>query len=378
MGKPEAGMERTRIIGYLAPDQPAAKSDLKTGDEILEINGNPIKQFFGFKESVVSTIAFSTSDNINVKVLRNGQPLSIDIHAPLVGNKEWTEYEAKNWWGKLTSRPPMRKIGIGPLSKMHVDEVIEFSPAALAGIKKGDVITAINGVATLNAHAELLDLAKKAPADEAKLTIQRDGNSLIIPITAAYPEKPDKSKLEMPLTGIGFKPETDWVMSMKGDNPIGICWDFLTNTFVTLRALFQKDSAISPGLMSGPVGIVNVYYNLFHHPYWGHMIIWFSVMLNCGLAFFNLLPIPVLDGGHITMALYEMIRKKAIPLKLLEYATSLCVFALLGFMIFVTMKDVKGAFENGDGEKIIYADPAKKPADAAVPAAPAPTPSPAN
>ena len=95
-------------------------------------------------------------------------------------------------------------------------------------------------------------------------------------------------------------------------------------------------------------------------------------MLNCGLAFFNMLPIPVLDGGHITMALYEMIRGKALPLKLLEFATNICVICLLGFMLFVTMKDVGGLVEGGEKEEpVTFGPPAVGAAEAPASAVPA-------
>ena len=111
--------------------------------------------------------------------------------------------------------------------------------------------------------------------------------------------------------------------------------------------------------MSGPVGIMNLYYRIFQHPEGWRLIIYFSVIINVGLALFNLLPIPVLDGGHITMAIYEWIRGKTPPLKLLETMQLACVLLLLTFVGFVSIKDVRGLKDDdSDDAKITFAPPA--------------------
>jgi regulator of sigma E protease len=139
-----------------------------------------------------------------------------------------------------------------------------------------------------------------------------------------------------------------------------------------LRALVTP-SSISVSHMSGPVGIMNVYYNILQDKYAWNMVLYFSVMLNIGLAIFNLLPLPVLDGGHITMALLEMIRGKTANLKIMEYIQTACVLMLLSFVCFVTLKDVGGL---GNGDRYIelkFAPPAgPPPAAVAAPATPNP------
>ena len=76
---------------------------------------------------------------------------------------------------------------------------------------------------------------------------------------------------------------------------------------------------------------------------------WFSVVLNVNLAILNMLPFPVLDGGHIVMALYEWVRRQPIHIRLLEVMQTACVLLLLGFMVFVSLKDVGDLF--GVGKK---------------------------
>jgi membrane-associated protease RseP (regulator of RpoE activity) len=66
--------------------------------------------------------------------------------------------------------------------------------------------------------------------------------------------------------------------------------------------LLSPKSDLSPAHMSGPVGVGRLYYKLFQHPDGWRLVLWFSVVFNINLAILNMMPFPVLDGGHITMA----------------------------------------------------------------------------
>jgi len=117
----------------------------------------------------------------------------------------------------------------------------------------------------------------------------------------------------------------------------------------TLAAVFSSKSKIGASHLSGPIGIGSLYYNLFKHPDGWRLVIWFSVILNINLAILNMLPFPVLDGGHITMALLEWIRRRPLDTRFLEVVQGTAVILLFGFMIFVTMKDAGNLF-GGRGE----------------------------
>ncbi|MEX1119866.1 MAG: site-2 protease family protein, partial [Terrimicrobiaceae bacterium] len=69
-----------------------------------------------------------------------------------------------------------------------------------------------------------------------------------------------------------------------------------------------------------------------------------SVLINVNLAMLNLLPFPVLDGGHITLAIIEAIRKKPMNVRVLEVVQSTCAMLLIGFMLYVTFFDVGDFF----------------------------------
>ena len=77
----------------------------------------------------------------------------------------------------------------------------------------------------------------------------------------------------------------------------------------TFGALFARHSDIKPQHLGGAVKIMDVYYRLFNSEQGWRLAIWFSVLMNVNLALLNMLPIPVLDGGHIVLAIIEAIRR---------------------------------------------------------------------
>jgi regulator of sigma E protease len=110
----------------------------------------------------------------------------------------------------------------------------------------------------------------------------------------------------------------------------------------TIGGLVTPGSDISFQHLSGPVKIFNLYYRLFEQPDGWRLVLWFSVILNVNLALLNLLPFPVLDGGHIVFSLIEMLTFRRIPAQVHETVTLVVGVLLLSFMAFVFYNDVRG------------------------------------
>src|SRR6266545_3934056 len=109
----------------------------------------------------------------------------------------------------------------------------------------------------------------------------------------------------------------------------------------TLGAVLSKKSDIGFQHLSGPVGIVRIYYRLFESDQGWRMAIWFSVVLNVNLALLNLLPIPVLDGGHITLALIEGLRRRPVNVRIIGAIQTSCAVLIIGYMLFITFFDAQ-------------------------------------
>ena len=109
----------------------------------------------------------------------------------------------------------------------------------------------------------------------------------------------------------------------------------------TFGALFSKKSDIKPQHLSGAIKIMNIYYVLFKSEQGWRLALWFSVIMNVNLALLNLLPIPVLDGGHITLAIVEGIRRKPVNARILSVLQTSCAVVIIGYMLYIAFYDAQ-------------------------------------
>jgi regulator of sigma E protease len=86
--------------------------------------------------------------------------------------------------------------------------------------------------------------------------------------------------------------------------------------------------------------IVRIYYMLFESENGWKLALWFSVILNVNLAILNMLPIPVLDGGHIVLAIIESVRRKPVNMRILEWVQTACATLIIGYMLYITFFDI--------------------------------------
>jgi regulator of sigma E protease len=99
--------------------------------------------------------------------------------------------------------------------------------------------------------------------------------------------------------------------------------------------------------LGGAVMIIRLYSNLFENEHGWQLVLWFSVVLNVNLAMLNLLPFPVLDGGHILLALLEVVRRRPVSAKLLGGIQTTCALLLIGFMLFIAFFDTGDWIRSG-------------------------------
>ncbi len=371
VGKPESSAETEAVIGYISPDSPAARSDLKIWDRVVAIDGKPVKRFAGPVDSVMWHVLSSEQDDIVFSVLRNDQPVEVKVHAPTAEDKDFIKWNKESWFSHFFKRAPMRRVGIMfPTRNLEIKELLDNSPAKLAGMKAGDVLRKLNGQDFLS-FIQLFDALKAKPEAPLEFVIERAG--AIMPITV-IPRQPDEG-LEAEAheaeaddepqlkTDIGIKALDDRDAEarklahtdIKHPTPYEQISDSLRTTFSTLAALVSSKSSVQPGHMSSALGIISIYHQLFGLTNGWMLILAFTVVLNVNLAVLNMLPLPVLDGGHITMALIEAVGRRPLRGRVVEYIQASFAVMLLSFMVFVMLKDV-GSW-GGKGKEIKFYPP---------------------
>jgi regulator of sigma E protease len=182
-----------------------------------------------------------------------------------------------------------------------VARVFPNSPAAEAGLQRGDLVLEANGTKLLSqpALAEILSATKGAPVT---LVIRRGTNEFPVTITPRVPVGEKQPR-------IGIQWDERGIITLIHPDPVTQIKSSLLTMWETISAVTDWHSDVSVQQLSGPVGIMRIYYLLFQSPMGWQLALWFSVVLNVNLAVMNLLPFPVLDGGHILLALIEWLVK---------------------------------------------------------------------
>jgi regulator of sigma E protease len=342
VGKPVTDTEATTVIGYVLPGSPADQVHLRPGDKILSIDHHPINRFGGIGDSVMWRVVTSTAPTIPIVVERGDQQLTFEVRPKI---------EPHAFWERSTPR----RIGIAPAHEsIIVKKVLPYSPAAMAGIGPGDRITALNGE-KLYDTTPIYELIKDHPTNPLQLTIVHQGVSREVSLTPEKPVSPKVMPKDGPQTDIGID-DIESGLRLVHQSPIEQVRESVEAIVGTLGALFTPHSTVGPSQLSGPIGIMNIFFSVLSSPDGWRLALWLAVVINVNLALLNLFPFPILDGGHILLSVIEWIRRRPLSMSILEPLQTGCALILIGYMLFITFFDAQDSgrlamnLSGGDGE----------------------------
>ena len=305
---------------------PAKKAGLLPGDEIVRVDGAPVENFMDIQNRIVTGKGQTAQGSrlVVLSVLRNSQEIDLDIYPEVSGPEE------------------MRVIGIGPKETFSIGELTPDMPAQKIGLEVGDQPVAIDGQAILCFYQVVDYLEKTEENQSISLTVNKGGEDgeektyNLVPVRKDLVEGTTIKSRKL----IGFVPKFKTITTYP--NPLTLIIRRVKDMYLTLTGLVSPQSDVKLRNMSGPVGIVN-HLSIFAKIGFKKLL-WFIVFINVNLAILNLLPIPVLDGGHMMFATIEKVRGKPLPIPFLERAQMLFVVLLFSFMIYVTFFDVQRIF----------------------------------
>lgn len=305
------------VVGYVAPGSTAADAGLAPGDIITSVNGTTVHNWL----DLATAVALAPSPSIDVDFIPDSYPIFTGppFHATLLATES-------TFGGYVLT-------DIDGQSLCQVAEVYPSSPAAAAGLLPGDIIEYYDGH-ILWSRAQLSQLVEANATNAAPLVYTRDGVQTTVTLAAAW-----HADLERHLIGVGFNTlgDLDYAHPVH-PSPFAQLADHFRSIATFLRALVTPSTARSAGrAVGGPVSIFVMLYLMVKTSF--ILAIWFTGFLNVNLAVINLLPLPLLDGGHVVFALWHIVFRRPLPPRLIAALTNLFAVLFLVLFLFLTTRD---------------------------------------
>ena len=310
-------------------DSSAAKVGIEKGDLILSVNGKPASNW----EQVMREISKPAGSEIQFQLRRGEQTLEKSAKLATI----------EGGMGGVLGIEPVFFVDIEPLIGAFTPD----SPAHAAGMQTGDKVVAINGQAVADWNA-MADLVNQSKGKETRFTVERAGEKVDLKITPVFNTTYNKyvigvAKASNPDNYIkrqyGFA-EAFQKGVKENVMLFGMTFKVLKD-LVTLKASYKE--------LGGPVRIAQISAKAAQQG--PGNFLYLLAFLSIQLGVLNLLPIPVLDGGHLLFMVYEGVAGKALSMRKRLIAQQVGMFLLLTLMVVVTVNDIDAVW----GLKDIFA-----------------------
>jgi len=293
--------QRPVVIGSFSETSVAKKAGLQIGDHIVTVDGKPIDKWEDFPMAIVT----KAKRAVELGVARNGQPLHVTVVPEGQGKYE------------------LGDIGVLPLVHPEVAELNPGQPAEEAGLQKGDLVFAAAGDQNIT-YDRLIDAIRRSENTPLPLTIKRGEAMMTITV------KPRKIG-DVVMMGAHLLPYETRTVEPGPWQAVKLSfsrnWEWATQIVQTLAGLVTRETSVKQ--LMGPVAIADLSGTAAHAGWIELFSLMAMISLNLGLL--NLMPIPVLDGGHIFILALEGLARRDFSMKVKEK------MFLAGFVLLVTL-----------------------------------------
>ena len=294
------------VIGGFVPNSPAQAAGLKAGDRILAVDGDPVRDW----EDFLITVGPKASREVTISAERAGAAID----------------------ARMTPVPQGRyktgDLGVHPFFSPQITSVNPGEAAEQAGLKVGDVVLAANGE-VLATFPRLVELIKQHPDKPLALQVRRAGATNEVVVTPKNVEGTARIGANFDYEQVQVHPSVAGAITMS----LAQNWDWTKLIAKTLKGLFTRDTPLNQ--MMGPLGIAEVSGSMAEAGW--IPLFTFMALISLNLGLFNLLPVPVLDGGHIAIMALEGVARQDfsfdVKMKMMRVGLVL-LLALMGTVIY--------------------------------------------
>jgi regulator of sigma E protease len=313
------------VAGRAEAGSPAAMAGLEPGDRIVAVQSQAVRSW----DQLEAVLEASRGEPLTLRIERKGRPreLTVTPRRKTVTDIFGDQHEV---W----------TIGVGPFISTTVGRVMEGFPADAAGIRVGDRIVAVNGerVATWE---ELARRIHTRPGQEVTLTVERGADRLRIIVTPRASEQQDPVGQTVTVGLIGISPAEGFVYERV--DPATAFIDAGARTVTTsVKILWvvvkMVEGAISPRTIGGPILMAQMTGEQVQQGVLN--LVFFTALLSINLGVLNLLPVPILDGGHLLFFGIEVLRGQPVSVKKREIAQRVGLVLLVALMMFAFYNDI--------------------------------------
>ncbi|MCR8932861.1 MULTISPECIES: sigma E protease regulator RseP [unclassified Pseudomonas] len=326
------GSEQVRpVIGAVESGSIAAKAGLNAGEEIVAIDGEPTSGWAAVNLQLVRRLGESGS----LQLLVREQGSTADSPRVLA---------LDNWLKGADEPDPIRSLGIRPWRPALPPVLAELDPkgpAQAAGLKTGDRLLALDGQ-PLNDWQQVVDTVRTRPDTRIMLRIERDNAQIDVPVTLAAR---GESKAPSGYLGAGVK-AIDWPPEMIREVSYGPLaaigegarrtWTMSILTLDSLKKMLFGELSVKN--LSGPITIAKVAGASAQSGVADFLN--FLAYLSISLGVLNLLPIPVLDGGHLLFYLIEWVRGRPLSDRVQGWGIQIGISLVVGVMLLALVNDL--------------------------------------
>lgn len=302
------------IIGYVEPGSAEAKFGIQEGDEITRVDGKQVKSW----EDVQSFTVLARTNVVPVEIERKGVTNNYLLTA------------------KVSEVLGLKVLNLDSRDHPVIIDVLKGGAADEAGLKAKDEVVSVGGVPVLG-QDHFVKMIRARASQKTDLVVRRDDKKVTLLVTPRVDPTTKQGFIGAHLTDSG---RIMYRVQKPGPTPWASVTEVVDRTVATFSALaHSRQTGVGAKDLSGPVGILTMLAAWVNTDY--RLALNFLVLLNVNLAMLNLLPLPVLDGGHIAMSILEWVRRRPLSARFVEYATTVFALLLISFMLYVTFFDFK-------------------------------------